>query len=63
LIAAGDAESGIAEGRAALELNPNSAFVGGILSRILGAGEFHEKAIDHGQRALRASPHDPLTGA
>jgi adenylate cyclase len=63
VLVAGEWEAAIAEGRTALELNPNSAFVMGILCRVLSDGEYYEEAIDHGQRALRASPHDPLNWA
>ena len=56
-------ETAIAEARAALSLNPNSAFVMGILGLTLGFGGYHAEAVEHLRRAMRASPHDPLTWA
>jgi adenylate cyclase len=59
----GEWEPAIAEARAALALNPNSAFAMGILGRMLCGGGYHDEAIDELRRAFRASPHDPLTWA
>lgn len=58
--AAGDREAGIAEARAALQLNPNSAFVIGIVGCVLGFSGYHDEALARLQQAIRASPHDPL---
>ncbi len=57
----GESEAGIAEARTAHALNPNSAFVMGVLGNVLGFGGFRDEAIDQLRRAMRASPHDPLT--
>jgi adenylate cyclase len=57
----GESEAGIAEARTAHALNPNSAFVMGALGNVLGFGGFRDEAIDQLRRAMRASPHDPLT--
>jgi adenylate cyclase len=57
----GEWQSAIAEARASLALNPNSAFAMGILGRMLYGGGYHDEAVDQLRRALRASPHDPLT--
>ncbi len=59
----GEWEAGIAEGRTALALNPNSAFVMGMLGFALGWGGYRDEAVDQLRRAMRASPHDPLTWA
>jgi adenylate cyclase len=54
-------EPAISEARAALALNPNSAFVISMLGCVLGFGGYHDEALDRLQQAMRASPHDPLT--
>jgi hypothetical protein len=53
--------SGDFEARAALTLNPNSAFVIGTLGCVLGFGGNRDEALDRLHLAMRASPHDPLT--
>jgi adenylate cyclase len=57
----GDWENSVREARAAFALNPNSAFVISMLGLVLGRAGYHEEAIHHLRRAMRASPHDPLT--
>jgi adenylate cyclase len=57
----GEWEPAIAEARTALVLNPNSAFAMAILGRVLYGGGFRHEAVDQLRRAIRASPHDPLT--
>ncbi len=57
----GESKPALAEARTALALNPNNAFVMGMLGRILCDGEYYEEAMDVLRRAMRASPHDPLT--
>jgi adenylate cyclase len=59
----GEWERAIAEARTALALNPNSAFVLGVLGALLGQGGYPGEAIDPLRKATRASPHDPLTWA
>jgi adenylate cyclase len=54
-------EAAISEARAALALNPNSAFVISMLGCVLGFGGYRDEALDLLRRAMRASPHDPLT--
>ena len=54
-------EAAISEARTALTLNPNSAFVIGMLGCVLGFGGYRDEALDRLQQAMRASPHDPLT--
>jgi adenylate cyclase len=58
---AGDWESAIAEGRTAVNLNPNSAWSMGAMGHALGWGGYPKEGIDYLRRAMRASPHDPLT--
>jgi adenylate cyclase len=60
LAARGEWEAAISEARTALSLNPNSAFVIGMLGGVLGWGGYHEEALIRLQQAMRASPHDPL---
>ena len=57
----GDWEDSVVEARAALALNPNSAFVMSTFGLVLGRAGYHEEAIGRLQQAMRASPHDPLT--
>lgn len=57
----GDWEDSVVEARAALALNPNSAFVMSTFGLVLGRAGYHEEAIRRLQQAMRASPHDPLT--
>jgi adenylate cyclase len=54
-------EAAISEARAALTLNPNSAFVIGTLGCVLGFGGYRDEGLDRLRQAMRASPHDPLT--
>ena len=54
-------EAAIAEARAAVALNPNSAFVISMLGCVLGFAGYREEALDRLRQAMRASPHDPLT--
>jgi adenylate cyclase len=58
---AGEWEAAISEARAAVALNPNSAFVISMLGCVLGFGGYHDEALDRLEQAMRASPHDPLT--
>ena len=57
----GNWEDSVVEARAALALNPNSAFVMSTFGLVLGRAGYHEEAIHRLQQAMRASPHDPLT--
>lgn len=57
----GDWETAIAEGRAAVSLNPNSAWSMVALGHALGWGGHQKEGIEYLRRAMRASPHDPLT--
>jgi adenylate cyclase len=57
----GEWESAIAEGRTAVSLNPNSAWSMVALGVALGWGGYQKDGIDYLRRAMRASPHDPLT--
>jgi adenylate cyclase len=57
----GEWDAGISEARTALALNPNSAFAMGWIGMALGFGGYPDEAIDPLRRAMRASPHDPLT--
>ena len=57
----GEWEAAISEARAALTLNPNSAFVIGTLGCVLGFGGYRDESLDRLRQAMRASPHDPLT--
>jgi adenylate cyclase len=54
------AESAV-EARAALALNPNSAFVMSAVGLVLGRAGYHQEGIDRLRQAMRISPHDPLT--
>jgi adenylate cyclase len=54
------AESVVAA-RAALALNPNSAFVMSAVGLVLGRAGYHQEGIDRLRQAMRISPHDPLT--
>jgi tetratricopeptide (TPR) repeat protein len=47
--------------RAALALNPNSAFVMSAVGLVLGRAGYHQEGIDRLRQAMRISPHDPLT--
>jgi adenylate cyclase len=58
---AGDWEDSVVEARAALALNPNSAFVMSTFGLVLGRAGYHEEAIRRLRQAMRASPYDPLT--
>jgi adenylate cyclase len=60
LFGRGEGDAANAEGRRALALNPNSAFVMGALGATLAQTGHHAEAIDLLSRAMRASPHDPL---
>jgi adenylate cyclase len=57
----GEWESSIAEGRTAISLNPNSAWSMVAVGHALGWGGYPIEGIDYLRRAMRASPHDPLT--
>jgi adenylate cyclase len=57
----GEWESAIAAGRTAVNLNPNSAWSMGAVGHALGWGGYQKEGIDYLRRAMRASPHDPLT--
>jgi adenylate cyclase len=57
----GDWEAAIAEGRTAVNLNPNSAWSMVAMGHALGWGGYQQEGIDYLRRAMRASPHDPLT--
>jgi adenylate cyclase len=57
----GDWESAIAEGRAAVSLNPNSVWSMVAMGHALGWGGYQKEGVEYLRRALRASPHDPLT--
>jgi adenylate cyclase len=57
----GEWESAIAEGRTALNLNPNSVWSPWALGVSLGWGGYHREGIEYLRRAMRASPHDPMT--
>jgi adenylate cyclase len=63
ILVRGDFETAIAEVRSALTLNPNSAFVMGTYGRTVGFGGYHDEGIEFLHRAMRASPHDPMTWA
>lgn len=54
-------EAAIAEARTALDLNPSNAFVISMLGCVLGFGGYRDEALDRIRKAIRASPHDPLT--
>jgi adenylate cyclase len=56
----GDWESAIAEGRAAVSLNPNSVWSMVAIGHALGWGGYQKEGIEYLRRAMRASPHDPL---
>lgn len=56
----GEWETAIAEGRAAVNLNPNSVWSMVALGHALGWGGRQKEGIDYLHRAMRASPHDPL---
>jgi adenylate cyclase len=57
----GEWDSAIAEGRAAIDLNPNSVWSMVAMGHALGWGGYQKEGIDYLRRAMRASPHDPLT--
>jgi adenylate cyclase len=57
----GEWESAIAEGRIAISLNSNSAWSMVAMGHALGWGGYQEEGSDYLRRAMRASPHDPLT--
>ena len=57
----GEWDSAIAEGRTAVSLNPNSAWSMVAMGHALGWGGHQKEGIDYLRRAMRASPHDPLT--
>jgi adenylate cyclase len=57
----GEWEASIAEARITLELNPNSAWSLWCMGHALGWAGYHTEGIDYLRRAMRASPHDPLT--
>jgi hypothetical protein len=52
----GDWESAIAEGRAAVSLNPNSVWSMVAMGHALGWGGYQKEGIEYLRRALRASP-------
>jgi adenylate cyclase len=56
----GEWESAIAEGRAAISLNPNSVWSMMAIGVALGWGGYQKEGIDYLRRAMRASPHDPM---
>jgi adenylate cyclase len=56
----GEWESAIAEGRAAISLNPNSVWSMMAMGVALGWGGYQKEGIDYLGRAMRASPHDPM---
>jgi adenylate cyclase len=57
----GEWGSAIAEARAAVGLNPNSAWSMVAMGHALGWGGHRKEGIDFLRRAMRASPYDPLT--
>ena len=44
-----------------VETDPADVTAMGVLGRMLYGGGYHDEAIDQLRRAMRASPHDPLT--
>jgi adenylate cyclase len=59
--ACGDWEAAIAEGRIAISLNPNSMWSMVAMGHAFGWGGHQKEGVDYLRRAMRASPHDPLT--
>jgi adenylate cyclase len=57
----GEWAAAIAEGRAAVSLNPNSSWSMVAMGHALGWGGHQQEGIDYLRRAMRANPHDPLT--
>jgi len=57
----GEWEPAIAEGRTAINLNPNSVWSMMALGVALGFGGYPREGVDHLRQAMRASPHDPMT--
>jgi adenylate cyclase len=57
----GEWESATAEGRTAVSLNSNSVWSMVAMGHALGWGGYQKEGIDYLRRAMRASPHDPLT--
>lgn len=57
----GEWEAAIAEGRTAINLNRNSVWSLMAIGVALGWGGFPEEGIDYLRRAMRASPHDPMS--
>jgi adenylate cyclase len=56
----GEWEAAIADARTGFALNPNSAFVVGMLGCDLYVGGYREEALVRLNQAMRLSPHDPL---
>ena len=56
-----DHEAGLAALRRAVALNPNSALALGSSAVVHCFAGDYDTAIEHGQRALRLSPFDPLS--
>jgi adenylate cyclase len=57
----GEWEPAIAEGRTAINLNPNSVWSMMAMGVALGWGGYPREGVDYLRRAMRASPHDPMT--
>ena len=57
----GDWEAAIVGGRIAISLNPNSIWSMVAVGHALGWGGHQKEGVDYLRRAMRASPHDPLT--
>jgi adenylate cyclase len=56
----GEWEACLAEGRAAVDLNPNSVWSLMAMGHSFGWGGHPREGIDYLRRAVRMSPHDPL---
>jgi adenylate cyclase len=56
----GEFEASLAEGRAAIDLNPNSVWSLLAMAITFGWGGHPREGIDYLRRAVRSSPHDPL---
>jgi adenylate cyclase len=57
----GEWEPAIAEGRTSVRLNPNSVWSLMAIGVALGWGGYPKEGIDYLDRAMRVSPHDPMT--
>jgi adenylate cyclase len=57
----GEWEPAIAEGRTAINLNPNSVWSMMAMGVALGWGGYPKDGVDYLRGAMRASPHDPMT--